>query len=82
VLNKSLLLFARQKLEELLDRPQQYFRISVFEMSSRKEIRANHFQTVPARFVRPQHERRGLDGLLNDWDLAFVDLEVDDLVRF
>ena len=75
-----MLLLTGQEPEESLDRLQQDFRISIVEMCSRKEISANHFQAVAARFVRTQHQSRGLDGLLNDRELAFIELEVHDFV--
>ena len=41
----------------------------------------SHVQTVTARFARARHPRRRLDRLLDDWDLALIDLEVDQLRR-
>jgi hypothetical protein len=76
------LLLNREEFEESLDGLQQYFRISLLEVRSRKEIRANHFQAVPAGLVRTQHECGSLECLFNDGDLAFVDFKVDNLLRF
>ena len=76
-----MLLFARQEIEELVDRLQQYFRISLLEVRSRKEIGADHLQAVTAGLVRSQHQG-SFQGLLDDRNLAFVDLEINDLVRF
>jgi hypothetical protein len=45
----------------------------------RCEVGADHLQTVPTRFVRAQHQRRRLDCLLDDWDLALVELEINQL---
>ena len=53
-----MLLLAGQEVEELLDRLQQYCRISVVEMCSGQEIGANHLR--PALFAdrRSQPETR------------------------
>ena len=59
-------MLTREEFEESLDRLQQYFRISVLEVRSRKEIGANHLQAVPGR---------RLDRLFDDGDLALVDLK-------
>ena len=75
-----MLLLTREELEESLDRQQQYFRISLLEVRSRKEVGANHLQAISARLVGTQHERRGLECLFDDGDLALVDLEIRDLV--
>src|ERR1035437_8280065 len=74
-------LLARQELEELPDRIQQYFRISVVQIRSRQKVRTDHRQTVAARFVRAQHQSRRLDCLLDDGNLTLIDLEVDQLRR-
>ena len=51
-------------------------------MSTGQEVCADHFQTVAARFVGSEHQSCGLKSLLDDWDLALIELEVDDLVGF
>src|SRR5579864_415426 len=61
---------------------QEQLRIAAVETSSCQEIGADHLQTIPPRFVAAEHQSRGLDRLLNDWDLALVEFEVDNLPRF
>jgi hypothetical protein len=75
-----MLLLARQELEELPDRVQQYFCICVLEMRSTKEIGANHLQSVAAGLVCTQLQRGGLKSFFDYRDLASVELEVDDFV--
>src|SRR5208282_505643 len=60
---------------------EQDLRVAVVQVCSCKEIGADHFQAVAARFVRAQHPRCRLDRLLDDRDLALVDLEVDQFRR-
>jgi hypothetical protein len=74
-------LVARQELEELPDRIQQYFRIPVVQIRSRQKVRTDHLQTVAARLVSPQHQGCRLDRLLDDGNLALIDFEVDQLRR-
>src|SRR5271157_4609256 len=41
----------------------------------------DHLQTVAPRLVRPEHQIRGFDRLLDDRDLTLIDLEIDQLRR-
>src|SRR6266496_475144 len=47
-----------------------------------QEVRTNHFQAVAAGAVASQHQSRHLERLLDDRDLAFVKLEIDNLPGF
>src|ERR1019366_2377903 len=81
VFEESLLLFAGQELVVSGDRVEQDLRVAIVQVRSCKEVGTNHLQTVTARFVRAQHPRCRLDRLLDDRDLALVNLEVDQLRR-
>src|SRR5579864_9503709 len=61
---------------------QEQLRIAAVETSSRQEVRADHLQAIPAPFVATEHQRGRLNCLLDHWDLALVEFEVDDLPRF
>ena len=56
---------------------QQDLRVAAVQVCGCQEVRTDHLQTA----TRTQHPRRRLDRLLNDRDLALVDLEVDQLRR-
>ena len=79
---ESLLLFAGQELVVARDRVEQDLRVTIVQMSSCEEVGANHLQAVAARFVRAQHPPCRLDRLLDDRDLALVELELGDFGRF
>ena len=53
------------------------FGIAVFKVRSRQKIRADHLQHVASGFVASQHQSRCFKGLLDDRQLALVQLEVD-----
>src|SRR5438876_6532273 len=72
-----MLLVTGQKFEELGYGVQQYVWIAVVQVCPRQEIRTDHLQTVPPRLIRAEHQGRCVDGLLNHWNLALVDLEID-----
>ena len=82
VFEERLLLFAGQEFVVAGDRVEQDLRVAVVQMRSRQEIRADHLQTIAAGFVCAEHQSRRSDCLLNNGDLALVELEVDDLGRF
>src|SRR5690348_18011859 len=48
-------------------------------ISSRKKVSTDHLQTVAAGAVASQHQSCRFQGLLDHWDLALVQLEIDDL---
>src|ERR1039458_9566159 len=56
-------------------------RVANVQVRSSQEVGADHLQAVTARFVRAQHQSCRLDCLLDDRDLALVDLEIDQLRR-
>ena len=69
----------------LLETPREVLRLLGcirLDICARKKIGADHFQAIPARFVSPQHQGSRFQGLLNHWQLAFVNLEVGNLPRF
>src|SRR5579864_6528455 len=61
---------------------QQQSRLTAVQVRTGQKIRADHFQTISSRFIAAEHQSRGLDRLLDDWELALVEFEVDDLPRF
>src|SRR5579864_7278163 len=61
---------------------QQQSRLTAVQVRTGQKIRANHLETVAARFIAAEHQSRGLDRLLDDWELALVEFEVDNLPRF
>jgi hypothetical protein len=77
--HECLLLFSGQELEATRDRVQKQVRTSIVQIRPSQEIRADHLQAITTGFIAPKHESRGLERLLDDRDLALVQLEVDDL---
>ncbi|MGO9088339.1 MAG: hypothetical protein ACLP6G_04525, partial [Terriglobales bacterium] len=49
-------------------------RISVVQVGSRQKVGTDHFQTVASGSVAAQHQGRGLEGAVNDRNLALVSL--------
>jgi hypothetical protein len=54
---------------------EQNLRVAIVQVLASKEVGADHLQTVTARFVCAQHQGCRLDRLLDDWDLALIDLK-------
>src|ERR1019366_1697990 len=81
VFEERLLLLAGQELVVTGDRVEQDLRVAIVQVGASQEVGADHLQTVSARFVRPQHQGCRLDRLLDDWDLALIDFEVDQFRR-
>src|SRR5689334_12860843 len=75
---KLMLVFARQELVEARDGFEQDFRVALIEVGAGQEVSADHLQTIAAGFIRSQHHGRRLNRLLDDRDLALVELEIDD----
>src|SRR6267142_4475226 len=50
-------------------------------IGARKKISAYHFQTITSGFIASQYQGSGFKGLLNNWYLTLVKLEVDNLPR-
>ena len=67
------MLFSGQEFVIAGDRVEQDVWVAVVQAS--KKVGTDHFQAVAARFVRAQHQGCRLDRLLDDRDLALVDLE-------
>lgn len=61
---------------------QQHFRLPAVEVRTRDKVRADHLKTVATGFIAAQHHGRCLDRLLDNWQLALVYLEINELVRF
>src|SRR2546426_1056087 len=78
-MKESLPLFFVQQLESAGKCAEEYVGISAVQICSRQEVRADHFQAVAARAVASQHQSRRLQCLLDDRDLALVELEIDNL---
>ena len=73
---ESLFLLSCQKREKPNHGLQQHVGVSAFETCSGQEIRTDHLQTVASRFVGAQHLGCNLDSLLDDGNLALVQLEI------
>src|SRR5579864_4448587 len=56
---------------------QKHVGLSVVEIRACEEVCADHLETVAAGFVAAQHHGSCFDRLVNNGDLAFVDLEID-----
>ena len=57
-------------------------RISVVQVGPRQKVRTDHFQTVASGSVTSQHQGCRFDRSFNNWRLALVQFEVDNLPRF
>ena len=75
------MLRGRQKSEEAIQSQKQCAGVTAFEVSSGKKISADHLQTVAARLVGPQHQAGSLKGFLDHWQLALINLEIENLPR-
>src|SRR5207249_7605284 len=80
-LKKSLLLVGRQEMERAGKRAEQHVRISLIQIGSGQKVRADHLKTVAAGLIAAQHQSRRLDRLLDDRNLALIQLEIDNLPR-
>ncbi len=69
---ESLLLFAGQEFVAAGDGAKQNFRVTVIQVRSRQEVGADHFQTVPARFIRAEHQSCSIHRLLDHRNLALI----------
>ena len=61
---------------------QENLAIFIFYVRSCQEVGADHLHAVAPRFVCSQHQSRSLDRLVDDWYLAFVQVEINNLPRF
>jgi hypothetical protein len=68
-------LFTGQKPEKPQGRLQKDLGIFILQIRSRQEVRADHLQAEPSGLIAAQHESRRFDRLLNDRQLALVQLE-------
>ena len=48
-------------------------------MCARQKIRTNHLQAVSPGFVRPQHQTRRFQGVLDHGQLALIEFEIENL---
>ena len=74
---KSALVFAWQEPVVTRDRVEQNLRGAILQVRASQEVGGDHLETVTAGFVRAQHPGCGLDCLLDDRDLALVNLEIN-----
>jgi hypothetical protein len=51
--------------------------VAIVQVRASQEVGGDHLQTVTAGFVRAQHPGCGFDCLLDDRDLALVNLEIN-----
>ena len=82
LLEEKLPVLIGQEAEESDDGLQQDLRIPAVQVRPRQKVSANHLKAGAAGFVCFQHQACSFQRLLNDGDLASVDLEIDDFVRF
>ena len=78
-LKECVLLIGRQEVERAGKCPEQDVRIPVLQISSGQKICANHLQAIAAGLIAAKHQSRRLECLLDDRNLALVQLEIDDL---
>jgi hypothetical protein len=80
-LKKYLPLVGGQEVERARKRPQQDVRIPVVQIGSGQKVSADHLQAVAAGLITSEHQSCRLECLLDYWNLALVQLEVDDFPR-
>src|SRR2546430_16789490 len=55
--------------------------ITIVQIRSSQKVGTDHLQAVAAGAIASQHQSRCFQRLLNDRDLALVELEINDLTR-
>ncbi len=60
---------------------QQNLRVAAIHVCPSQKICTNHLQAVAPGLVRPEHQGRDLDRLLDHRELALINLEIDQLRR-
>src|SRR5438270_10678543 len=72
-------LFSRHKSVGTKYSRKQHLRVSSRSMRARQKIGTDHLQAIASRFVRAKHQRRRFDCLFDDWNLALVELEINNV---